>query len=129
MPSNIYRRYERREIEYPAPPHLEALKDSIRSLPRIEDRLNVLMLEDELKYNDPEADDKCGVIAKRYKVFAMTIPGCKTHRLGVSVDIRSGKLAPPVMLHGVTRAGDGCCAEVKRQTKLHRGLTPPAKEQ
>lgn len=128
MSSNIYRRYERRTILYPDPPWLAQLQDSVRALRRQQDKLGVLMLEEELKFNDPDADDKCGVVGRRYKVFAMTIPDCKTHRLGVSIDFKSGALAPPVMLHGVVVADDTCCGEVKRLTKLHRTPLKPNQE-
>ena len=101
--------------------------DSIRSLKRREDKLGVLMLEEELKTNDPDADERCGLLADRYEVFAIRIPGCTTHRLAASIDFKSGQPAPPVMLHGVFRA-QSACVQARRHAEQHRDLINPTWE-
>lgn len=124
MHPDIYRKHKDRLVI--APPGFETeLIDSIR---RLSDtcKENVLMLEEELGFNDPYLSERCGLVADRYEVFAITIPSCRGFALVVSSDLKSAT-PPPVMLHGAITT-TGKCNNAMRLTIRHRKLVNPTRE-
>ncbi|WP_300031445.1 hypothetical protein [uncultured Roseobacter sp.] len=118
MHPDIYKQYLNRDIRFP-PDHQAELVDSMRHL-SIPCRENILMLEKELRSNDPDTSERCGRLSGGCVVFAVVIPECKGHRLAVSLELAvSGP--PPLMLHGVVAARNACDA-ARDLVVRHRNL-------
>jgi len=124
MHPNIYRKHKDRLVTAPEG-FLDALLDSIRALSDT-CKENVLMLEEELVFNDPYLSERCGLVADRFEVFALTIPSCRGFALAVSIDLKS-QTPPPAMLHGAV-ATTGKCNHAMRLTIRHRKLVNPTRE-
>ena len=108
-----------------APRHEEDVLETIRPL-SMQCREGVLMVEEELEANDPDIDERCGLLADRFEVYAVRIPGCRGFRLAVSMDLRSGS-PPAAALHGAVPARRACDA-ARRLATRHRDLIDPAWE-
>jgi hypothetical protein len=121
MHPDIYRQYQNRRVIAPNG-FVDDLLDSIRQLSNT-CKENVLMLEEELVFNDPYLTERCGLLADRFEVFAMTIPSCRGHAFVVSIDLK-GENPPPVMMHGVL-SSVGKCDHARRLTIRHRKLVNP----
>lgn len=102
--------------------HEDEILASIRSLP-MQCREEVLMIEQELESHDPDLDERCGLLADRFEVYAIRVPGCRRFRLAVSMDFRSG-FPPPVTIHGVIPARRACEASRHLATRHHTLINP-----
>ena len=128
MHHDIYTRYVNREVCEPG-----AFEDEIfEAIMRLSEscRENILRLDAELRENDPDADERCGIYDMRFEVFALAIPGCGGHRLIVSLDHGAGKV-PGAMLHGPIPQGadrTACCDAARGLVRKHRGLINPVWE-
>lgn len=78
------------------------------------------MLEAELRYADPDINDRCGLLNDQFEIFAMTIPACRSARLAISLDLKGGVPAP-AMLHGAVSAL-GACQSAKHLALDHRTI-------
>jgi hypothetical protein len=87
------------------PGFAEVVEDQIRALDA-DCATGALFLIDELGAADPDLDERCGLLDMRHEVYAVRIPGCRRHRLVVSID-RGGKNACAV--HGVVPAAGRIC--------------------
>lgn len=121
MHPDIYQRYQSRRVIAPDG-FVDDLLDGIRQLSDT-CKENVLMLEEELVFNDPYLTERCGLLADRFEVFAMTIPSCRRHAFIVSIDLK-GENPPPAMMHGVL-SSVGKCDHARRLTIRHRKLVNP----
>ena len=81
------------------------------------------MLDEELCFNDPDLNDRCGLLNGRYEVYAATIPQCKMYKLVLSIDF-AGSSPPPVMLHGAVPS-TAACESAKRLAGVHRHIANP----
>jgi hypothetical protein len=66
----------------------------------------VLFLIDELEAADPDLDERCGLLDMRHEVYAVRIPGCRRHRLVVSIDRDRNDAC---VVHGVVPAAGRAC--------------------
>lgn len=123
---SIYKRYEDRAIRLPSGEmRAKAVIDSIRRL-TMACKENVLMLEEELKSNDPDPQERCGLLDNRFEVYAVAIPQCSRAKLALSIDFGDGN-PPSVMLHGAVGAANACAA-ASRLAISHRDLMNPTWE-
>ena len=67
------------------PGFAEVVENQIRALDA-DCATGVLFLIDELEAADPDLDERCGLLDMRHEVYAVRIPGCRRHRLVVSID-------------------------------------------
>lgn len=120
----IYKRHANRQVRV-APGYEDDVLGTIRPL-SMSCREGVLLLDEELASNDPDADECCGWLDNRHEVFVVAIPGCRGRKLVVSIDHGSG-LPPPATLHGVIRTTQG--GRTARQlVPMHFGLIDPVWE-
>ncbi|MBA5779066.1 hypothetical protein H2509_18205 [Stappia sp. F7233] len=123
---SIYKKYEDRAIHLPFDDErAQTVIDSIRRL-TMACKENVLMLEEELKSNDPDLDERCGLLDNRFEVYAVAIPQCPRAKLALSIDFGDGS-PPSVMLHGAVGAANACAAAC-RLAIWHRNLMNPTWE-
>lgn len=118
MPQTIYNKHTRRSVREPTGFESDLIV-SIRPLSTI-CKEGVFLLEEELESNDPDINERCGLLNDRYEVYSVKIPGCKGHYLGISIDLKSSK-PPPVTIHGAVGAHKACTNVrnlVTRQLKL-----------
>ncbi len=88
----------------------------------------VHLLLGELETQDPDPDERCGLLAGRHEVFAMRIPRCAAARLAVSVD-RAGRGGfGPVTVHGLVSSTARPCEAGRRLAEAQLGLGAPAWE-
>lgn len=59
-------------------------------------------LIEELETQDPDLDEKCGLLDDRYEVYALKVPKCSSLSLIVSLDT-SQEEPWPCTLHGLVR--------------------------
>ena len=84
-------------------------------------------LLEELEENDPDLDERCGLLNNRYEVYALPVPNCRSLVLVVSLDT-SRNQPWPCTLHGLlSRRGRPCEAARKRAVK-HFNLIDPSWE-
>jgi hypothetical protein len=80
----------------------------------------VLFLIDELEAAGPDLDERCGLLDMRHEVYSLRIPGCRRHRLAVSID-RGARDACAV--HGVIATSKRPCAAAYRLAATQLELT------
>lgn len=102
--------------------HDTAVLDSIRSLSMV-CKEGVFLLEEELGSNDPDLDERCGLLAGRHEVYALRIPGCRGQRLAVSIDLAASDPSPAT-LHGAVPARDACASARRLATQQLAPLNP-----
>ena len=61
-------------------------------------------LLEELERSDPDLDERCGLLANRYEIYALKIPNCASHLLIASLDT-AGKRPWHCIVHGLTGKG------------------------
>jgi hypothetical protein len=85
------------------------------------------LLLQELEECDPDLNERCGLLANRYEIYAQDIPGCSTLKLIVSLDTH-GIQPWPCKVHGLaSRAGRPC--EIGRSRAVrHLKLINPSWE-
>lgn len=115
---------ERRVV--PTPNDEDEVLASIRPLSRA-CKENILMVAEELEHGDPEIAGRCGLLADRYEVYALTVPACGPVRLVVSLDF-GGRGRPAAMIHGVVPRTQAC-AKARRVVTRHRSLLDPSWEE
>lgn len=84
-------------------------------------------LIEELEEQDPDLNERCGLLDNRHEVYALSVPECRGNVLIVSLDT-SKKRPWPCTLHGlISRRGRPC--EIGRQlATTHFNLIDPSWE-
>lgn len=80
----------------------------------------------ELAVQEPDLDERCGLLGGRHEVYALRIPRCSRLRLSVSIDRRLGDGA--VTVHGLVPSTARPCDAGRRLAETHLRLTAPAWE-
>lgn len=100
------------------PGHEDEVLDSARRK-GLDCRQNAAAVNDALKQGvEPDVEDRVGLLADRFEVYAMRLPGCAREAFVVSIDRRG---VPTAMIHGflaIGRAGHAARDAVIR----HRGI-------
>ena len=84
-------------------------------------------LLEELEEQDPDLSDRCGLLADRWEVYALSIPKCVHLMLLVSLDTRRKKPWPCVV-HGLARSRMMPCEAGRHRAARHFGLINPSWE-
>lgn len=88
----------------------------------------LLMILEEMEGDDPDVDERCGLLEDRHEVYARRLPGCASHRLVVSLDL-SGAAPHPMALHAAVPSQPTPCAAARsiaaRQLKLVNPVWEP----
>lgn len=85
------------------------------------------MLLEELETDDPDVDERCGLLADRYEIYAIKLPGCG--RLAMIVSLDTGVSAPwPCVVHGLVSSRGAACRVGKARAERHLGLADPSWE-
>lgn len=85
------------------------------------------MLLEELETQEPDADERCGLLAGRHEIYALRIPLCARMRLAVSIDRGVGAFGP-VTVHGLVASTARPCETGRRLAETHFGLNALAWE-
>lgn len=115
---------ERRVL--PTPDHEDEVLATIRPL-SMACKENILMVAEELARADPEISERCGLLADRYEVYALSVPSCGPMRLVVSLDFGE-QVHPSAMIHGTVPRAQAC-AKARRLVIRHRSLIDPSWEE
>lgn len=79
------------------------------------------MLLEELEDQDPDPDERCGLLAMRHEIFALRVPGCR--RTGLVVSIDRGEPEPAsCTVHGLAQASALPCSLAYRMAREQLGL-------
>ena len=81
----------------------------------------VFLLE-ELEQQDPDLEERCGLLADRHEIYALDIPRCAHLRLVVSLDTRQRR-PWPCTIHGLVRSADRPCESGRVRATRHLDLT------
>ena len=85
------------------------------------------LLLEELEDHDPDPQERCGLLADRYELYALAVPNCAHLALVVSLDTAQHR-PWPCILHGLlSRRGQPCETGRKRAMK-HLNLINPSWE-
>ena len=85
------------------------------------------MLLEELERGDPDVEERCGLLADRYEVYAMRLPGCR--RLAMIASLDTGRPRPwPCIVHGLVANRAGACRAGQARAERHLALTRPSWE-
>lgn len=85
------------------------------------------LLLEELETQEPDLDERCGLLADRHEIYALRIPRCARLRLAVSVDRKAGDFGP-VTVHGLVASTARPCDAGRRLAETHFRLIAPAWE-
>jgi hypothetical protein len=84
-------------------------------------------LLEELEAQDPDLDERCGLLDGRHEIYAVVVPGCSSLVLVVSLDV-SGRQPWRCTVHGLlARRGRPCDAGRARAAR-HFDLVNPSWE-
>lgn len=81
-------------------------------------------LLEELATQDPDPDERCGLLALRHELYALRIPGCGRWRLLASIDRPAG----PCRVHGLAPALARPCDLLRPRAERHLKLINPVWE-
>lgn len=85
------------------------------------------MLLEELDTDEPDVEERCGLLADRYEVYAMKVPGCG--RLTMIVSFDTGVQPPwPCLVHGLVSSRGFPCRAGQARAERHLRLTHPSWE-
>lgn len=84
-------------------------------------------LLEELETQDPDPDERCGLLAFRHEVYALRVPRCPQQRLVVSLD-RAVAPPAPCRVHGLAPSTARPCEHGRRRAAAHLSLINPGWE-
>lgn len=84
-------------------------------------------LLEELESQDPDPEERCGLLADRHEVYALDIPKCAHLVLVVSLDTKQRR-PWPCTVHGLVRSADRPCESGRVRATRHLDLTNPSWE-
>lgn len=84
-------------------------------------------LLEELETQDPDLDERCGLLAGRFEVYAIPVPGCRSLALTVSLDTRADP-PWPCTLHGLMSSRGRVCDAGRHRATKHFDLVDPGWE-
>lgn len=84
-------------------------------------------LLEELVTQDPDPDERCGLLALRHELYALRVPGCPRGRLLVSIDRPLGPCAVHGLVPALARPCDLLRSRAERQLKLINPVWEPAR--
>jgi len=115
----------RRRVE-PVPAFAaEVLKDFEKPSTRCVTGADFLL--EELEQQDPDLEERCGLLADRHEIYALDIPRCAHLVLVVSLDTK--KRQPwPCTVHGLHRSHDRPCDAGRSIATRHFALINPSWE-
>jgi hypothetical protein len=87
----------------------------------------VEFLLEELERQDPDPDERCGLLAARHEVYALRPPGCAARRLVVSID-RRARAPGACVVHGVVSSTARPCDAGRRRAEAQLDLVNPVWE-
>lgn len=85
------------------------------------------LLLEELEENDPDLDERCGLLGSRYEIYALRIPNCRNLALVVSLDTSSNQ-PWPCTLHGLFSWRSRPCEAGRQRATKHFNLINPSWE-
>jgi hypothetical protein len=84
-------------------------------------------LIEELEQNNPDLDERCGLLNDRYEVYAVRLPDCRSYVLVVSLD--TSLVQPwPCTLHGLLPSDIRPCDVGRQRAAIHLNLINPSWE-
>lgn len=116
----IYKQHNSRVVRE-APGFTTEILNSIRPLSDV-CKEGVFTLEEEWETNDPDVDERCGLLAVRHEIYSVRIPGCRGYRIAVSMDL--GSKPPPITIHGAIRSKGACMLAQKIATRHLKLINP-----
>ncbi|WP_323796754.1 hypothetical protein [Nisaea sp.] len=116
---------EKRSVE-PVPEFRAQVREDFVS-PSVDCVAGAYFLLEELEERDPDLDERCGLLANCYEIFALAIPKCSEYALVVSLDI-SGDRPWPCVVHGLLRRNSSACDAGRRRATTHFKLINPSWE-
>lgn len=85
------------------------------------------LLLEELENNDPDPQERCGLLGDRYELYALTVPNCAQLALVVTLD--TAKRRPwPCILHGLLSHRGRPCDKGRQRAVKHLNLIDPTWE-
>lgn len=85
------------------------------------------LLLEELETHDPDLDERCGLLADRFEVYALRIPRCAHLALVVSLDT-AGRRPWRCIVHGLVPRRPRACERGRRRAARHFDLIDPSWE-
>jgi hypothetical protein len=84
-------------------------------------------LLEELERQDPDPDERCGMLGGRHEVYALRLPRCARLRLLVAIDRRGGASGPCAVL-GLAPSTARPCEIGRRRAEAHLAAINPVWE-
>ncbi len=85
-------------------------------------------LLEELEEHDPDLEERCGLLAGRFELYALRIPKCAQLALIVSLDMSARKKPWPCIVHGLANRRYRPCEIGRRKAEKHFDLVDPSWE-
>lgn len=85
------------------------------------------LLLEELETQEPDLDERCGLLDGAREVYALRVPRCTRLRLAISID-RGGDAFGPVTIHGLVPSTARPCDASRRLAETHFRLIAPVWE-
>lgn len=85
-------------------------------------------LLEELAAQDPDPDERCGLLALRFELYALRIPGCPRWRLLLSIERPAEPALQPCRIHGLAPALARPCDLLRPRAERHLRLINPVWE-
>lgn len=83
---------------------------------------------EELEEQEPDIDERCGLLDNRHEIYALIIPDCSRYALAVSLDIGSVEQPWPCTVHGLVSRGNRPCEQARFRATKHFQLINPSWE-